>query len=116
AQVRLGAAGRPRELKARGGGSRPRRDLAESADAEVAVNELRRVAPASQIHFEPGEISCPLTHPGEAAALLSALHHRDIALESVAVAEPSLDEVFFALTGHEAPEQEHMAGSRAVAV
>lgn len=113
---RLVAVGRPRELKAKVGGYRLRLELAEPAGTEAAVNELRRVVPGSPIHFEPGEISCPLTHPGEAAALLSALHHRDIALESVAVAEPSLDEVFFALTGHDAPEEGHAAGRREVAV
>ncbi len=106
---RLVAVGTPRELKARVGGYRLRLELTERSGTEAVVNELQRIIPRSQIHTDPGEISCPLSHPGEAAGILSALYRQGTALESVTVSEPSLDEVFFALTGHDAPSEQSSA-------
>ena len=48
----------------------------------------------------------PLVDADQAAEALIALRQHGISVESVSVAQPTLDEVFLALTGHDAGESE----------
>jgi ABC-2 type transport system ATP-binding protein len=47
-----------------------------------------------------------LSRSDQAVDVLLALREAGIAIESVAVAKPSLDEVFLALTGHDTHEND----------
>jgi len=94
------AEGTPAELKARIGASSLRVTLADDADTTRAVAlaaELTRDTP-TRAATGPG-FSIKLTDPNQAADILIALrdHHFDIA--NATVEQPSLDDVFMALTG-----------------
>ncbi len=54
---------------------------------------------------EAGRITAPLDDPGVTADLLIRLRDSDIRADEITVSKPSLDEVFFALTGHGAEDQ-----------
>ncbi|RDI66439.1 ATP-binding cassette domain-containing protein [Nocardia pseudobrasiliensis] len=54
---------------------------------------------------EAGRITAPLDDPGVTADLLIRLRDNDIRVDEITVSKPSLDEVFFALTGHGAEDQ-----------
>ncbi|MFI5780380.1 ATP-binding cassette domain-containing protein [Nocardia sp. NPDC051570] len=54
---------------------------------------------------EAGRITAPLDDPGVTADLLIRLRDNDIRIDEITVSKPSLDEVFFALTGHAAEDQ-----------
>jgi ABC-2 type transport system ATP-binding protein len=53
---------------------------------------------------EPAELAARLERPAQAAEILAALAAGGIDVEQFAVGNPSLDEVFLALTGHPAEE------------
>ena len=56
------------------------------------------------VHAEadPRALAAQLSDPGRAPAALAALPEAGIAVTHFALSQPSLDEVFFALTGHPA--------------
>ncbi|MFF0489658.1 ATP-binding cassette domain-containing protein [Nocardia sp. NPDC003482] len=54
---------------------------------------------------EAGRVTAPLDDPGVTADLLIRLRDNDIRVDEITVSKPSLDEVFFALTGHGAEDQ-----------
>ncbi|MCM6774909.1 ATP-binding cassette domain-containing protein [Nocardia sp. CDC159] len=54
---------------------------------------------------EAGRVTAPLDDPGVTADLLIRLRDHDIRVDEITVSKPSLDEVFFALTGHGAEDQ-----------
>ncbi|WP_040828148.1 daunorubicin resistance protein DrrA family ABC transporter ATP-binding protein [Nocardia jiangxiensis] len=49
---------------------------------------------------EAGRVTAPLNDPSVTADLLIRLRDNDIRVDEITVSKPSLDEVFFALTGH----------------
>jgi ABC-2 type transport system ATP-binding protein len=51
---------------------------------------------------ESGRINAPLTVADRAADVLIALREAAVAIASVSVDKPTLDEVFLTLTGHDA--------------
>ncbi|MBF6333728.1 ATP-binding cassette domain-containing protein [Nocardia transvalensis] len=53
---------------------------------------------------EAGRVTAPLNDPGVTADLLIRLRDNDIRVDEITVSKPSLDEVFFALTGHGAED------------
>ncbi|HEX7070140.1 MAG TPA: ATP-binding cassette domain-containing protein [Rhodothermales bacterium] len=53
---------------------------------------------------EPRSLSIQLSNPNRAAAALAALADAGISVSDFSLGQPSLDEVFFALTGHAAVE------------
>ena len=53
---------------------------------------------------DPRALSIQLSNPDRAAAALAALAERGIGVSDFSLGQPSLDEVFFALTGHAAVE------------
>ncbi|KZM70799.1 ATP-binding cassette domain-containing protein [Nocardia terpenica] len=63
---------------------------------------------------EAGRITAPLSDPSVTTDLLIRLRDHDIHVDEITVSKPSLDEVFFALTGHGA-ESEHTDTERSAA-
>jgi ABC-2 type transport system ATP-binding protein len=53
---------------------------------------------------DPTSLTARLTDPSQAAAVLTALTNDSVDVAEFSVGNPTLDEVFFALTGHAAVE------------
>jgi daunorubicin/doxorubicin transport system ATP-binding protein len=102
------AQGTPDELKASVGDSTLQLQLAAGADQALACDIVQRVLGSEPVLTpESGRINAPLTVADRAADVLIALRDAAVPVASVSVAKPTLDEVFLALTGHDAePEPE----------
>jgi ABC-2 type transport system ATP-binding protein len=99
------AEGTPDELKSSVGDSTLQLQLAEGADQELAAQVVRRVVGQEPVLTpESARMNVPLDDADDAADVLIALRQADIPIASVSVAKPTLDEVFLALTGHDAGE------------
>ncbi len=95
------AEGTPEELKAQVGGSIIRVQLAEGVDASAAAALAEGVARHRPIFTPTGTgFSVSLANANQAADILIALRSNDIDIENAAIEQPSLDEVFMALTGN----------------
>jgi ABC-2 type transport system ATP-binding protein len=95
------AEGTPDELKASVGNSTLQLRLAPGADEESAVQIVRRVAGAEPVRTpESGGMNVPLDTADLAADVLIGLRQAGVSIASVSVAQPTLDEVFLAITGH----------------
>ncbi len=79
-------------------------DPARRVDAERILTDTLTLP----VHLEadPAELSARLADPARAAAALGDLARAGIAVTNFAVGQPSLDEVFLALTGHTAEHEE----------
>ncbi|TNY34759.1 ATP-binding cassette domain-containing protein [Thermomonospora catenispora] len=96
---RVIARGTPDELKAQVGGQVLEvRPVAESDCAAVAriVGELTGAAPETR----DGLVSAPLSDPAVMPAVVRRLDDAGVPVGELSLRRPSLDEVFFALTGH----------------
>jgi ABC-2 type transport system ATP-binding protein len=97
------AEGTPDELKASVGSSTLQLQLAAGADQALACDVIRRVLGHEPVLTpESGRINAPLTVADRAADVLIALREAAVAITSVSVDKPTLDEVFLTLTGHDA--------------
>jgi ABC-2 type transport system ATP-binding protein len=97
------AEGTADELKSSVGQSTLQLQLADPADLAVVAEEARRlVREEAVLTPEARRVNVPLTRTDQAVDVLVALRDRGITIESVTVQKPSLDEVFLALTGHDA--------------
>jgi ABC-2 type transport system ATP-binding protein len=97
------AEGTPDELKSSVGNSALQLHLAPGADTELARQVVRRVAGAEPVLTpESGRMNVPLDTADRAADVLVAFRQAGVAIASVSVAKPTLDEVFLAITGHDA--------------
>jgi ABC-2 type transport system ATP-binding protein len=95
------AEGTPEELKSSVGDSTLQLRLAQGADQETARRIVRQVAGAEPVLTpESGRMNVPLAAADRAADVLIGLRQAGIAIASVSVAQPTLDEVFLAITGH----------------
>jgi ABC-2 type transport system ATP-binding protein len=102
---RVIAEGTSRELKASVGSNALRLRLAHAEQKLEAQALIERVLGDGLLPTtEPAELAARLAKPTQAAELLSALAAQHIEVEHFAVGNPSLDEVFLALTGHPAEE------------
>jgi len=107
---RLLAEGTSRELKASVGGSaihvRLKRPEQQAEAKDLITKTLGNgILPSSSA----ATVSARIADTGQAAEILTALAHRGIAVGEFTLGSPSLDDVFFALTGHaavEAPEDD----------
>jgi ABC-2 type transport system ATP-binding protein len=102
------AEGTPGELKASVGNSTLQLQLAPGADHELGRLLVRRLVGVEPVLTpESGRMNVPLDAADAAADVLIALREARIPIASVGVAQPTLDEVFLAITGHDAgqPEQ-----------
>jgi ABC-2 type transport system ATP-binding protein len=99
------AEGTPAQLKTQVGGSTLQLRLSDPTNLADATDTLRRVLneePA--LTPEAGALVVPLRDADQAAEALIALREQAISVASVTVAQPTLDEVFMALTGHDTGE------------
>ena len=101
------AEGTPDELKASVGNSTLQLRLAPGTDQELAREVVRRVAGADPILSpESGRLNVPLDSADRAADVLIGFRQAGLSIDSVSVAQPTLDEVFLAITGHDTGEAE----------
>jgi ABC-2 type transport system ATP-binding protein len=103
------AEGTPDALKESVGSSTLQLQLVSGADQSLACDIARRVLGSEPVLTpELGRINAPLAVADRAADVLIALREAGVPIASVSVDKPTLDEVFLALTGHEAtPDDEH---------
>jgi ABC-2 type transport system ATP-binding protein len=93
------AEGTPDELKASVGNSTLQLQLAPDADQELARQIAGRVAGADPVLTpESGRMNVPLDTADGAADVLIGFREAGVGIASVSVAQPTLDEVFFAIT------------------
>ena len=97
------AQGTPDELKASIGSSALQLQLAAGSDQALACDVVHRVLGSEPVLTpESGRITAPLTVADRAADVLIALREAAVAIDSVTVTKPTLDEVFLTITGHDA--------------
>ena len=106
---RVIAEGTSRELKASVGSNALHVRLVNSEQRPLAQELVSRVLGDGVLPLtDSTEVAARLDHPAQAAAVLAALTERQIDIAQFSVGNPSLDEVFLALTGrtteHAAPE------------
>ena len=107
---KVSAEGTPSQLKASVGSGALHVRLLEPSQREEAARVLERALDA-QVHLEPdpAALSVPVAEPARASDAIAELNGAGVALADFSLGQPSLDEVFLALTGHtaeEAAEQE----------
>jgi ABC-2 type transport system ATP-binding protein len=96
------AEGTPSELKAQIGGSTLRLQLADANDTHAAA-----ALAAEFTHRQPvltaaeSGFTVSLSDANQAADVLIALRQEKIAISNATIEQPSLDEVFMAITGHD---------------
>jgi ABC-2 type transport system ATP-binding protein len=97
------AEGTPDELKTSVGSSTLQIQLAHGADLDLAGQIMARVVGREPVLTpESGGLNVPLDTADGAADVLIGLRQAGVTIASVSVAKPTLDEVFLALTGHDA--------------
>ena len=95
------AEGTSDELKAQVGGSSLRVQLAATADVAAAASVSGEVAHHAPFLSPTGTgFSVSLSDANQAADVLIALRQRGMDIVNAAIEQPTLDEVFIALTGH----------------
>jgi ABC-2 type transport system ATP-binding protein len=101
------AEGTPDELKAQVGGERIEIRLDDSAQGAVSIAALEHLADGAP-YLEDGVVRVPLRRRrGAIAEAVRRLDEAGVGVDDIAVREPTLDDVFLALTGHAAePEAE----------
>jgi ABC-2 type transport system ATP-binding protein len=94
------------ELKDRVGGERLEVHLEDSADAERAIGALAEIADERPT-LEDGTVRAPVRRrSGVIADAVLRLRAADVGIDDIALRRPTLDDVFIALTGHAAEEEE----------
>lgn len=96
---RVVAEGTPRELKAAVGKATVHLQLAQEKDTTEAIRTTQTVLNVKASTPEPNLVTAPMADPERVTDLLIALREAKIHLARVSVQEPTLDEVFLALTG-----------------
>jgi ABC-2 type transport system ATP-binding protein len=102
---RVIAVGSPGELKRRVGGDRITVDLRDPLDAPEATRVLARHAVGEVVHVEDTVVVPVAGTAGVVPSVVRDLDAAGIAISDVSVRRSTLDDVFFALTGHGAPDQ-----------
>jgi ABC-2 type transport system ATP-binding protein len=98
------AEGTSDELKAQVGGDRLEIRLDDASAPEAALDVLRPVADG-RVQFEEGRVRLTLERRrGEIAEVVRLLDDAGLGIDDIAVARPTLDDVFLTLTGHRAEE------------
>jgi ABC-2 type transport system ATP-binding protein len=101
------AEGTPAELKTSVGESTLQLRLSDKSQLEEAALIVKRVTGSGPVLTpEAGGLNVPLPEANRAADVLIALREARLSITSAAVQQPTLDEVFLALTGHGTAESE----------
>ena len=104
---RVIAEGTPAQLKASvGEGALHVRLLDPESRAEAADLLARVVGRDVELEADPAALSVRVDHADAASEAIGELARADVGLASFALSQPSLDEVFLALTGHAATDDE----------
>ena len=104
---RVIAEGTPAQLKASvGEGALHVRLLDPESRAEAADLLARVVGRDVELEADPAALSVRVDHADAASEAIAELSRADVGLASFALSQPSLDEVFLALTGHAATDDE----------
>ncbi len=96
---RVVAEGTPRELKAAVGSATLHLQLADEKDTAEAIRITQTVLNVKASTPEPTLVTAPMADPERVTDLLVSLREAKIHLANVSMQEPTLDEVFLALTG-----------------
>jgi ABC-2 type transport system ATP-binding protein len=104
---RVVAEGTPSQLKASVGVATLHLRLKSHNDVNEALNTVRAVLRVNAQTPEPAMVSAPMVDPESITDLLMVLRRKGIKLAGLSVQEPTLDEVFLALTG---PAKQTMKG------
>jgi ABC-2 type transport system ATP-binding protein len=96
---RVVAEGTPRELKAAVGKATLHLQLTDGKDTAEAIRITQTVLNVKASTSEPTLVTAPMADPELVTDLLVSLREAKIHLVTVSVQEPTLDEVFLALTG-----------------
>jgi len=104
---RVIAEGTPGELKASVGQGTLHVRLQDPGQREHAATVLMGALDAT-VHLEsdPAALSVPVADAERASDAVGALFAADVAVANFSLGQPTLDEVFLALTGHPAPVEE----------
>jgi ABC-2 type transport system ATP-binding protein len=104
------AEGTPGQLKASvGQGALQVRLLDPERRAEAADVIERALGAEPHLEADPAALSVPIADPTQAAEAVAEISRAGLGLASFSLAQPSLDEVFLALTGHTAEDEEEVA-------
>jgi ABC-2 type transport system ATP-binding protein len=115
---RVVAEGTADELKASVGTSSLQLRIEDPADTEDALTAIERVLGVrGSLSPEAARITAPMADADRVTDLLVTLREAGIHLTEMSVRQPSLDEVFLTITGHDAadqntPEPEDGAGEK----
>jgi len=99
---RVIAEGTPAQLKASVGSAALRVRLLDPAQRPRAAGVLERELASVTLLVDPAALAASCSDAGRAAAALARLAAEGVGVAAFALAQPSLDEVFLALTGHPA--------------
>ena len=101
------AEGTPGRLKASVGQGALHVRLLDPQQRDEAARVLSRVLEAeTQLQADVAALSVPVSDTGRASEAVAELAGAGVALAGFSLAQPSLDEVFLALTGHPAEEED----------
>jgi ABC-2 type transport system ATP-binding protein len=104
---RVIAEGTTSELKASVGSTSVRLRLADAAQRPLALDVMGRTLGVPVLATtDTSALSARIASAGDAQTLLPALLDSGVAVAELSLGQPSLDEVFFALTGHPAEPSE----------
>jgi ABC-2 type transport system ATP-binding protein len=105
-QGKVIAEGTPAQLKDSVGSGALRIRLLDPEQRPLAEPVVARSL-ACEVHFEadPAALSAPCANADQAAEVVGDLSRQGIAVANFSLGQPSLDEVFLALTGHTAEDQ-----------
>ncbi len=108
------ADGTSNELKAKTGGQMVEARPADDSDVDAIGRILAEVAGSEvSIDHEAGLVTVSVPDPAVLRAASQRLDDSGLEVAELALRRPSLDEVFFSLTGHPAEDQRDDEGSPA---
>ncbi len=108
---RVIAEGTPSQLKASVGGGALHVRLLDPSERPEAARVLERELESVHLESDPSALSVPCADAERAAAAVSALTASGTRVAGFTLGQPSLDEVFLALTGRPAEDQSAEAGT-----
>jgi ABC-2 type transport system ATP-binding protein len=100
------AEGTPGQLKASVGSGALRVRLLDPDQRPEAMRMLGEELGSAHEESDPASLSAPCADPGRAAAAVAELSRAGVGVAAFTLGQPSLDEVFLALTGRPAEDEE----------
>jgi oleandomycin transport system ATP-binding protein len=96
---RVAATGTPDQLKTQVGGQVLHVSPVHEADLGAVIHVVGELS-GTLPEIGDGEVSAPISDPGLPPAILQRLTDANVPVAELTLRKPSLDEVFFVLTGH----------------